>query len=183
MKITILNGNPDADDDGFDAYLESLSNILASYNRLTTVLTLREMNLRYCIGCLGCWLKTPGECVAADDSHNVRREFINSDFVLFASPIIMGFTSALLKKAHDKLIPLVLPYIKIYWNECHHVPRYEKYPLIGLLLGKCGDTDEEDIRIISDIYRRDALNFHTSFRFTKLTSDPVEELASEIDRI
>jgi hypothetical protein len=54
---------------------------------------------------------------------------------------------------------------------------------MGLLLEKGKDTDEEDIEIISDIYRRDAINFKTSFSFTKLTSNPVEEVANEINRI
>lgn len=58
--------------------------------------------------------------------------------------------------------------------------RYDKYPLMSLLLEKGKDTDEGDIRIISDIYRRDAINFKTSFCLAKLTSDPVEEVANEI---
>ncbi len=168
MKITILNGNPDANNDVFDGYLKKLSDALVSDNHLVTILDLREMDIRYCFGC---WLKTPGECIVADGSRDVCCEFVSPDLVLFASPIIMGFTSALLKKAHDKLIPLLLPYIGIYRKECHHVPRYEKYPRIGLLLEKGEDTNEEDVEIIADIYRRDASNFHTSFCLVRLTSD------------
>lgn len=118
-----------------------------------------------------------------DGSRDICREYINSDFVMFASPVIMGFTSALLKKAHDKLIPLIHPYFEIVRNEVHHLPRYSKYPMMGLLLEKHKDTDEKDIKIISDIYRRDAINFKTSFCFAKLTSDPVEEVANEINSI
>ena len=183
MKITILNGNPNVNNDVFDGYLKKLSDAVVSDNHLVTILNLREMDIRYCIGCFGCWLKTPGECIVADDSRDVCLEFVSSDLVLFASPIIMGFTSALLKKAHDKLIPLLLPYIGIYGNECHHVPRYEKYPRIGLLLEKGRDTDEEDVEIIADIYQRDASNFHTSFCLARLTSDPIEEVANEINSI
>jgi len=103
--------------------------------------------------------------------------------MLFASPVIMGFTSALLKKAQDKLIPLIHPYFEIVQNEVHHLSRYDKYPLMGLLLEKGKDADEEDIKIISDIYRRDAISFKTSFCFTRLTDDAVEEVANEINRI
>ncbi len=183
MKITILNGNPDANNNVFDGYLKKLSDVLVSHNHLVNILDLREMDIRYCVGFFGCWLKTPGECVVADGSSDVCREFIDSDFVLFASPIIMGFTSALIKKAHDKLIALVLPYIGIYRDECHHVPRYEKYPRLGLLLEKGRDTDEEDVEIIADIYRRDASNFHTSFCFARLTSGPIDKVANEINSI
>jgi multimeric flavodoxin WrbA len=183
MKITILNGNPNAGNVKFDNYLKSLSDLLESNKHTVTILQLREMDIRYCIGCWGCWVKTPGECIVTDGSGDICREYINSDLVLFASPVIMGFTSALLKKAHDKLIPLIHPYFEIVQNETHHLARYDKYPLMGLLLEKGKDTDGEDIEIISDIYRRDAINFKTSFCFTKLTDDSVEELANEINCI
>jgi hypothetical protein len=183
MKITILNGNPNANNRRFDKYLKQLSDLLESGKHTATILQLREMDIRYCVGCFGCWVKTPGECVSKDGSYDIRREVINSDLVLFASPLIMGFTSALLKKAHDKLIPLVHPYFELVQNEVHHIARYDKYPLMGLLLEKDEDTDEEDIRIVSDIYNRDAINFKTSFCFTRLTDDPVEEVANEINSI
>ena len=118
-----------------------------------------------------------------DDSATIRHDYINSNFVLFASPVIMGFISAMLKKTQDKLIPLLLPYFEMVHGEVHHQGRYEKYPRIGLLLEKNDNTDEEDIEIISDIYGRTAINFKTSFCFSKLTSDPVEEAANEINSI
>jgi len=183
MKITILNGNPSTDNVKFDNYLKTLSDLLESSKHTVTIFKLREMDIRYCVGCFGCWLKTPGECGTEDDSRDIRRESINSDFLLFASPVIMGFTSALLKKAHERLIPLTLPYLEIYQNEIHHVSRYDKSPLLGLLLERGKDTDEKDTKIISDIYRRDAINLKSSLCFTKFTTDSVEEVANEINRI
>ena len=183
MRITILNGNPDTNKPRFDDYLEKLSNLL-SRNHKVKVLQLRDMSIRYCIGCFGCWVKTPGECSnAVDDSRAVRREYINSDLVVFASPIKMGFTSATLKKAHDKLLPLLMPYSEVYKFEAHHVSRYDKYPMIALLLEEEDDTDKQDVKIISEIYRRDAINFKATFKFTKLTSDPIEEVANAIDSV
>ena len=183
MKITILNGNPNADNVKFDDYLKELSELLETSKHAVTIFKLREIDISYCTGCWDCWVRTPGECIVKDGSHTICREYINSDFVLFASPVIMGFTTALLKKAHEKLLPLIHPYFEIVQDEVHHLSRYDKYPVMGLLLEKGKDTDEEDVKIISDIYRRDAINFKTSFCFTKLTSEPVEEAANEISRI
>jgi multimeric flavodoxin WrbA len=183
MRITVLNGNPDPDNDAFDHYLGDLADSLMSEDHRVTVLSLREMDLKYCKGCWGCWVRTPGECLAADDSQEILRESINSDLVVFASPVIMGFTSALLKQATDKFIPLVHPYIEIVHGECHHLARYDKYPVMGVLLEKGGDTDDEDLEIITDIYRRMAINFKTTLAFVKLTLDPVEEVVSEIDSV
>ena len=95
----------------------------------------------------------------------------------------MGFTSALLKKAMERLLPLVHPYFEVVNGEIHHLSRYDRYPLIGLLIQKGRDADEEDIKIISDIYMRSAINIKTSLRFTKLTDDSVEEVVNEINNI
>ena len=181
MKITILNGNPDADNAAFDDYLKRLSDELVSDGHAVTVFELREMDIRYCIGCFGCWVKTPGECITADESRDVCRGYINSDFVLWASPVTMGFYSALLKKVTDKFISLVHPYVEFVQGESHHTARYDKYPLTGLLLEKGDYTDDDDIRIISDIHRRTVLNFKSTLSFTKLTLDPVEEVARGIN--
>jgi multimeric flavodoxin WrbA len=181
MKVTILNGNPDASNTVFDDYLKKLSGALSSDSNEITTFTLRDMDLKYCRGCWGCWVKTPGECVVRDDTREIRRQYINSDLALFASPIVMGFTSALLKRAHERLLPLIHPYFELVDGEVHHLARYDKYPLMALLLEKGKEVDEEDIKIISDIYRRDAINLKTSFGFTRFTSDPIEEVANEIN--
>ena len=65
----------------------------------------------------------------------------------------------------------------------HYQARYDKYPQLGLLLEKNSDSDDEDVEIISDMYIRDAINFHATLCFTKLTSDPIEEVIDEINSI
>ncbi|UCD08701.1 MAG: flavodoxin family protein [Dehalococcoidales bacterium] len=184
MRITILNGNPESSNSDFDDYLRTLSESLESQNHEIIIFTLREMDTRYCIGCFGCWIKTPGECSsAADDSKEIRKYIINSELIIFASPVIMGFTSALLKRMHDKFCPLVLPYSGLYHEESHHHPRYDRYPAMGLLLQPDTDTDEEDIDIITEIYRRDSLNFHADLVFTGLTTDSIEKATNEINSL
>jgi multimeric flavodoxin WrbA len=182
MKITILNGNPDAADNGFDGYLARLAEKLEAGGHETVLFTLRDMDIRYCTGCFGCWGKTPGTCsMGDDDSVQIRKDIIASGLMIFASPVIMGFTSSLLKKAQDKLVPLVLPYIGIYQGEQHHDPRYEHYPLTGILLQPEEDTDDEDLSIIDTIYRRLVINFHSKVVFSRLTTEPVEEVIDEIN--
>jgi multimeric flavodoxin WrbA len=180
MKITILNGNPDAGNTTFNTYLVRLTEALTARQHQTTTLPLREMDIKYCTGCWGCWVKTPGECVARDDSADVCRAVINADFVLLASPVTMGFPSALLKKTVEKLIPLIHPYGAVVQGEAHHMARYDRYPLMGLLLERRGDTQDVDIQIISDIFSRTALNFKTQLAFTELMSTPADEVAEAI---
>ena len=180
MKILILNGNPNPKDHGFDKYLSVLTERLGGLNHRVNHYLLREMNLKYCNGCWNCWVKTPGKCVANDDSQKISATYISSDLVIFASPVIMGFTSALLKKANDKLLQILHPYIEIVDGECHHVRRYEYYPETALILKKTQDTDEEDVQIIENIYKRNAINLKTKLRFVKFTNDTLEDTVDEI---
>jgi multimeric flavodoxin WrbA len=145
--------------------------------------TLRDMKIHYCTGCFGCWVKTPGECVARDSSAQLCREIINSDFTLFASSLVMGFPTALLKKANDKLIPLIHPYIGLVHGECHHEARYDHYPLLGLLLEKENDTDQEDLDIVAESYSRLALNFKSTLVFSITTEKAPQEVSNEINRL
>jgi multimeric flavodoxin WrbA len=178
MKITILNGNPQPA--AFDDYVTQLTTSLEANGHTVTRLDLRDMPLRYCIGCWGCWVKTPGECLSRDASLEMDRAVINADFVLWAAPLKMGFPSELLKRANDKHLPLIHPYMVVDHGEAHHLKRYPHYPRLGLLVEKEADTDSRDLQIVTDIYCRTALNFKTCLEFTLTTETPVEELARRI---
>src|SRR5512147_762358 len=178
MKITILNGNPTAST--FDAYLAQIKTSLEAKAHTVTQLDLRDLPLRYCIGCWGCWVKTPGECVSRDASLEMDRAVINADFVVWAAPLRMGFPAALLKMAVDKHLPLIHPYMVVDHGEAHHLKRYARYPRVGLLVEKEADTDERDLQIVTDIYCRTALNFKTRLEFSLTTETPVAEIAARL---
>jgi multimeric flavodoxin WrbA len=183
MKITIINGNSDTQNKQFDHYIDALDKELKKESHSSEVYTLRDMDLKYCTGCFNCWIKTPGECFQKDDTRSLRRSAIQSDFILLASPIIMGFTTALLKKCADKFLPLLLPFATLVENELHHEKRYDRYPPLGLLLERSPHSDDEDIKIITDIYKRNALNFRSSLSFNGFIGDPVREAAHAINHI
>ncbi len=178
MKITILNGNPEPST--FDAYLAQLKPALEAKRHSVTQLDLRALPLRYCIGCWGCWVKTPGECVSRDASLEMDQAVINADFVLWAAPLKMGFPAALLKMANDKHLPLIHPYMVVDHGEAHHLKRYARYPRVGLLVEKEADTDERDLQIVIDIHCRTALNFKTRLQFSLTTETPIPEVVDHI---
>lgn len=115
MQITILNGEPDPSS-AFQMYLQDFAQRLASSGHAVTTFDLHELNLKGCSGCWGCWVKTPGECVKRDDSATVCRAAITADLLLLASPLTMGFTTALLKRAADQMIPLCPSLLRRRWR-------------------------------------------------------------------
>ncbi|MBI9046971.1 MAG: flavodoxin family protein [Anaerolineaceae bacterium] len=178
MIVTILNGNYEPS--GFDTYLNELSKSLEEKDCQVVQLDLREMDLRYCTGCFDCWKKTPGRCQVEDASYEIDRQVINSDFIIWASPLKKGFPTALLKKSIDKLIPLIHPYFEVVNNEAHHRPRYDKYPKIALLIEKESNTDDEDLNILKNIFSRTALNFKSQLSFMESTEIPAEKISTLI---
>ncbi|MHC1781187.1 MAG: NAD(P)H-dependent oxidoreductase [Anaerolineaceae bacterium] len=183
MKITILNGNPAGQTSAFDEYLSALQVELEGGGHLVTRLDLRDMDLKHCTGCWGCWVKTPGECVTRDDGAVMRRAVLQADVVLHASPLIMGYPSALTKKVMDKTIPIIHPYMAIVNSEFHHTARYDHYPRLGLLVAREEGSDEADLSIVSDLFCRTALNMKTELSFMKdTTGTNPAELAAQITR-
>lgn len=178
MKITVLNGNTKSPT--FDTYLRQLKMHLETMGHAVIQVDLRDLDLRYCIGCFGCWVKTPGVCSVRDESCKIGRAMIGSDFTIWAAPLVMGFPSALLKMALDKSIPLIHPYMMVDHGEAHHRPRYNHYPRLGLLVAPEPDTDATDLEIVSEIFSRIALNFKSQLEFSLTTDASVADIAERI---
>ena len=169
MKITILNGDMNKGENGFTDYVNIFSKKLEEQGHSVDHFKLHDMDLHFCTGCWTCWWKTPGQCTLKDDGEQVLRSVINADFFVFASPLMAGFTSSRLKLITDRLVGLLHPYVEIHQGEYHHRKRYERYPDFGLILEREDDTDEEDIQIVRDIYKRFSINFHNSMKYLMLT--------------
>ena len=182
MRITILNGDPDPVS-AFQQYVQQVAGRLADAGHTVTTLNLRDLNLKGCSGCFGCWVKTPGECVKHDDSAQVCRAVINSSLTVLASPLAMGFTTALLKRATDQMIPLIHPYFIVQGGEVDHRARYASYPAFGLLLGAGSDCDAEDIEITTALWRRTARNLKSRMVFTAVADRSAQEVADELARV
>lgn len=182
MRIVLLNGDPGDGDGAFDDYLRLLQERLGAGGHQVSELRLRELRLKRCTGCFGCWLVKPGHCVLDDDLPQILRAFVGSDLFVFASPLKMGFVSSLLRQVNERLIPTLLPYTTLVGGECHHRPRYARYPTYALLLAPEADTDDEDLALCVELYRRQAINFHTRVGLARTTRDPVEEVADALAR-
>jgi len=176
MKILVLNGNPESGGRAFDRYVARLVERMKGDGHEADHIELRHLKIKPCSGCFACWVRTPGLCAIKDDAREVARRYIRSDHVILASPLIMGFVSAVLKNAMDRNVPLVHPHLEDVGEEVHHKKRYPAYPVISFLLEKEPFTDEEDMAIISDIFRREAINVRSSLGFVHFTDTPAEEV-------
>ena len=79
---------------------------------------------RYCIGCFGCWLKTPGTCIIKDGFENMGKRLSEvSEFILISKATFGSYSSAV-KNVLDRSISYVLPFFEIRNGEMHHGARY-----------------------------------------------------------
>ncbi|MBN2557414.1 MAG: flavodoxin family protein [Clostridia bacterium] len=175
MNVTIINGTPGDGWDEFENHLDKAAGTLSADHRVD-FFTLRDMNINYCRGCFSCWVKTPGLCVFRDDMDIILDKYVRSDFLIFAGPLKTGFLPALTKKAMDRIIPVALPYIRLFDGECHHPRRYENQPVLGLLLFD-DSPGAEAVDIAFSTIDRLALNLHPerTFKFI-VTAEKIEEV-------
>jgi hypothetical protein len=180
LKITILDGALDSSPRFWSNYMRELVGVLEENGSTVAHIPLKDRIIDHCTGCFKCWVQAPGVCIITDDSQAVNRKIINSDFVLWASPMVMGFASFMLKKTIDRMIPLVHPYLVFEGGEIHHLARYKKYPLFGLLLQPEKHDCVENIVVTQRIFARTARNIKSRLAFAFTTDAPASETAQRI---
>ncbi|MFT9078273.1 NAD(P)H-dependent oxidoreductase [Ethanoligenens sp.] len=116
-------------------------------------LQVRELDrsLHSCMGCFGCWIKKPGECMISDEMAELNRCYMDSDAVIFLSPVVFGQFSANIKNAIDRALPNMLPFFyRRPDGSTMHPPRYEKSPAL-LIIGYGEGLDSEEVQLFRDV--------------------------------
>jgi multimeric flavodoxin WrbA len=157
-KIVILDGCGVHDQD-LDPVLDELSEVLRQDGSQLETFPLRAMKLAHCLGCFGCWLKTPGMCVEDDDGRKVARAVIQSEMTVFFTPVTFGGYSPELKRMMDHFIQLISPYFQVECGEVHHPPRYARQPRL-MMVGVQRHANAHEAYIFKTLAGRNAINFH-----------------------
>ncbi|RCW51350.1 flavodoxin family protein [Halanaerobium sp. ST460_2HS_T2] len=159
MKALILNGE-ELNDISLDQVSKEIRKELLFKDFEVKEILLKEKEIADCLGCFKCWVKTPGICIINDYGREVAAELINSDLLIFLTPVVFGSYSYQLKKALDRMIPLISPYFKKVKGEIHHKKRYPKYPSL-LAVGIMKETSQFQRKIFKELVTRNSLNFHS----------------------
>jgi multimeric flavodoxin WrbA len=155
MRITVLDGFRQAE--GSAATLAALKENAEINGHALEVIALRERTVAPCIGCFGCWVKTPGVCVIKDEAPEITKTIVRSDLAVYLTPITFGGYSSLLKAQLDRSIGMMRPEFRDVAGETHHRTRYACYPRI-LGLGLLQKPDAEMEETFKFMLKRNALN-------------------------
>lgn len=99
--------------------------------------------LHPCIGCFGCWVKTPGTCVIHDGYERTGHEMGKCTELILISRCYYGSVSPFVKMVQDRAIAYIHPDFVIRKGEMHHKRRYKNSITLSAHLYGENITDAE----------------------------------------
>ena len=127
-----------------------------------------------CVGCFGCWTKTPGRCVIRDDATQVYPLIAASDAVLYVSRVRYGSYDTIMKTMLERAIPIQQAFIRLHHGETHHYQRAVA-PKQATILAY-GELDPEERSIFEALVARNARNMNFVSHRVLFVAEP------EVDR-
>ena len=120
-----------------------------------------DEKIKHCIGCFGCWVKTPGECVIKDGFDRTGCDMGKCEELIMISECLYGGFSEFVKKVQDRAISYVRGDFDIVDNEMRHRRRYSnRVKLSAYFYGD--DITEEEKRTAEGIVKANAKNFYAT---------------------
>ncbi len=125
----------------------------------------------YCIGCFGCWLKTPGTCVIKDEYQNMGKRLSQADEFIIISKATFGSYSSAIKNVLDRSISYVMPFFVIRKGEMHHQERYHKnLKITAVFYGE--DVTEKEKTTSRNLVKANAINLNGSIEGIHFVNSP-----------
>ncbi len=154
MKILAINGSPRGKKSITYLMVESFLKGAKENGAETEHILLSEYNILHCIGCLTCWIKTPGICIFQDDRKKINTS--DSDIIIYATPLYADNVSGLLKNFMDRSFSSLNPLMeKDANNEAVH-PTIKKTKIIAM--SNSGFPGQSNFDVLKVLFRRLARN-------------------------
>ena len=155
MKTLILDGSHVNDQQAVD-----INNALHKHLPDAETIVLRDQRIGNCAGDFFCWVRSPGMCNTDDDNRVIAAKIVQSDLLIYLTPVTFGGYSSELKRMVDHQIQNILPFFKNVNGEIHHQKRYKQYPNV-LTIGWMDEPNEQAESIFRHLVHRNAINMHT----------------------
>lgn len=101
MKIAILNGSPRKQNT--EAMVNAFAEGAKEAGHEVEILHVGKMKIAGCLGCEYCHGKGEGKCIQKDDMEKLMPAYLESDMVVFASPIYYFSMTAQLEAALQRV--------------------------------------------------------------------------------
>lgn len=132
--------------------------VLAASSHEIQTISPSDGAIHKCIGCFGCWTKTPGRCVLKDSYCEIGMRLAQSERLVLISKMTYGGFSPFVKTCLDRSIGYLLPFFAIRNNEMHHASRYREQ--FSLQVVSYGPSEPQERETLRSIVRANALNYN-----------------------
>lgn len=140
MKILALNGSPRMKASRTYHMLKPLIEGMEAGGAEVDLLHIRKLDLKACIGCYTCWVRTPGECIHKDSMTGALDLYNQADMVIFGTPLYHFSMSGIMKDFIDRTLPRIEPWLIPHPDipgVTFHPERFHK-PNKMMLVSPCG---------------------------------------------
>lgn len=103
MKVLAINGSPHKGKGNTALILGPFLEGLREAGTEVELLYTRDLHINACLGCFGCWTKTPGECLQEDDMAGLRPRLREAEIWVLATPLYFDGPSGPLKNLMDRM--------------------------------------------------------------------------------
>lgn len=121
------------------------------------IIVSKQAPIRHCIGCFGCWVKTPGACVIRDDYGDMGQKISKCDELLVISRCVYGGFSPFVKNIFDRSISYIHPFFTRRNHEMHHRRRYANK--INFHVWFYGNSTSEEQETARKLIKANGINF------------------------
>jgi len=108
MKTLILDGSLTN-----DSQAVKLTNALRKHLPESETIVLREQRIGNCAGDFFCWVRSPGMCNTNDDNRLIAAKIVQSELLIYLTPVTFGGYSSELKLMVDHQIQNLSPFLPL----------------------------------------------------------------------
>lgn len=126
-------------------------------NRFVITDITKPEGVHHCIGCFGCFVKTPGKCVITDACQDQGSKMAHCDELVIVSECVYGGYSPDAKIQIDRILPYLHADFDIVDGEMHHAMRYDNDPFVRVYFYG-NDITEAEKRTARRLLERNSKN-------------------------
>jgi multimeric flavodoxin WrbA len=135
------------------------SGIVSGVDKNDTALISGSGIIRPCMGCFGCWIKTPGCCVLQDGYQDLGALYAKCDAMIIISRCVYGTYSPFVVNVMNRSIPYLLPFFVTLNGETHHQRRYKNSMVLSVhFYGPATEAEQETAK---KLVKANSVNFWT----------------------
>ena len=127
-------------------------------NKVYKYINLLDFKIHNCVGCYGCWTKTPGKCVIRDDATKIYPLIAKSERLLYVTRVVYGCYDVPMKTMLERALPIQQAFIHLVNGEAHHVQRDVKQKRTTIIA--YGELSQAEKVIFQQLVERNAHNMH-----------------------